>query len=180
MTIRGMFLVLSLIASSGSQSAPSDWQFSPDTGEAMIGLCIRQYAETTGGVLNDEADRAYVYSRPDVSWVVIARGEMGSFGEPEFNLAIFLQCDISTEHLRVETMRAGGFSNIIDVEPKSFKDFEYMDELLVASLYVRYGNAFVHSESRPPISREELGERLDRMYDSRAASRDLPEVLTIQ
>ncbi|MDE2769212.1 MAG: hypothetical protein OXI70_14085 [Chloroflexota bacterium] len=174
-----VFLVLAAITLCGCQVAAGQWHFSPAAGEAMIGLCQREYTKHTGRVLGDEADRVYVYSRWDVSWIVFSKGERGSFGEPEYGFKTHLRCAIATKpRLRVELMDQGTFAKIIDLEPKSFEEFRYLDEFPIVSLYVRDGSGFSYSKSRPTLSREELNERINRMYDSLDVPED--EILVIQ
>ncbi|MCY4343653.1 MAG: hypothetical protein OXE83_08805 [Gammaproteobacteria bacterium] len=171
---------MAAIMSWGCQVKTTQWKFFPDDGDAMIDLCLREYAGKTSRVLSDDADRANVYSRWDVSWVVFTRGEMGTFGEPEFGFTTYLRCAIATTpRLRVERMDEGTFSRIIDLEPKSYEDFQYLDEFPIASLYVRYGSDFFYTKSRRPHSRKEMAERIDRMIDRRNESRPIPEFMEI-
>lgn len=169
-------LVLAVIMSSGCQAAAAEWRFSSETGDRMISMCVGEYVENTGRALSDEADRAYVYSRWDVSWILFAAGEEGSFGEPDPDIRPFLGCVVATQpHLQVQDLYVGMYTTIVDIRPKTFEHFDHPDEEFVVSLYTRDREGFSHAETLP-YSPEEVFEKRDHMYESLA----VPEVMAIE
>ena len=177
MNCRKALLALAVILSSGCQAAAGEWRFSAETGDRMIGMCMDKLFEHTGKTLSDAAVRAYVFSRWDVSWIIFTEGEMGPFGEPEIDYRPHLWCSVATQpNLQVQELDEGFFKTIIDLEPKSYGQIKYLEEYPVVSLYQRDGSGFSYLKSRSTYSREEMFEKLDRMYESL----DLPEILVIQ
>ena len=111
-------------------------------------MCRDAYAETTGSPISDEIDRAYVYSRWDVSWVHFTRGELGSFGEPDPHYAPWLSCTVATQPREVQELWMG-WNRYLDKEPKTYEDFHHPDEEFMESLYLRDDDRFIHVETRP-------------------------------
>ena len=176
MSCRQALLVLAVIMSGGCEAAADEWRFSPETGDRMIGMCLGEYLENTGRVLSDEAGRAYVYSRWDVSWILFAAGEEGSFGEPDIDFRPFLGCVVATQpRLQVQDLYEGMYNTIIDIRPKTFEDFHHPDEEFVISLYKRDTDGSSHAQTIP-YSPEEVFEKHERMYESLS----VPEVMEIQ
>ena len=170
-----VLLALAVMASGSCRAQGDQWQFSPEIGAAMTRMCLGEYTEHTGRGLTGEADRAYIWSRWDVSWILFATGEEGSFGEPGPDFRPFLGCVVATRpRLQVQKLYEM-LTTIIDMELKTFEHFDHPDDEFVVSVFMRHGDGFFHFETRPYSLEEALAKRR-RMHQSP----DVPDVLEIQ
>lgn len=126
----------------------SEWEFSVNKGNSHIRLCQEAHLRGVERPISDEVDRAYVYSRHDVSWILFARGELGSFGNPDPSYGTFVRCTVATQPLAHVQELIENPRNVIVREEMTYEDFHHPDESFVESLYLREGERFIHVGSQ--------------------------------